>query len=70
MKKTDFFNELSKDTAPPVKEVPELPAADKETYTRAEVDELISKKIAETLESMKEPEPPADPEPPAEKTEE
>ena len=51
----EFFKQYAL-TGPPKKEAAEDPAAVKDTYTRAEVDEIVSKKIEEALQSMKQPE--------------
>ena len=47
-----FFEEYAKTGVMP--ENPDKNTKPKDTYTRAEVDEIVNKKIAEALESMKE----------------
>lgn len=47
-----FFEEYAKTGVMP--ENPDKSTKPKDTYTRAEVDEIVNKKIAEALESMKE----------------
>ena len=67
----EFFKQYAM-TGPPK----QSPAADpgvKDTYTRAEVDEIVNKKIEEALQSMKQPEqiaPENNPEEPGESEEE
>ena len=68
----EFFKQYAL-TGPPKKEAAADPAAVKDTYTRAEVDEIVSKKIEEALQSMKQPEqesPENNPEDPGESEEE
>ena len=50
----EFFKQYAL-TGPPKKEAAADPGV-KDTYTRAEVDEIVSKKIEEALQSMKQPE--------------
>ena len=50
----EFFKQYAL-TGPPKKEAAADPGV-KDTYTRAEVDEIVNKKIEEALQSMKQPE--------------
>ncbi len=50
----EFFKQYAL-TVPPKKEAAADPGV-KDTYTRAEVDEIVNKKIEEALQSMKQPE--------------
>ena len=46
-----FFEEYAK-TAPPKVEAPAAEIPEKESYTRAEVDEIISRKLEEAVTQM------------------
>ena len=67
----EFFKQYAM-TGPPKREAAADPGV-KDTYTRAEVDEIVNKKIEEALQSMKQPEqesPENNPETPGESEEE
>lgn len=67
----EFFKQYAM-TGPPKREAAAETAV-KDTYTRAEVDEIVNKKIEEALQSMKQPEqesPENNPEDPGESEEE
>ena len=46
-----FFEEYAK-TAPPKAEAPAAEIPEKDSYTRAEVDEIISRKLEEAVKSL------------------
>ena len=49
-----FFEEYAK-TGPPATLADAEDVEEKDTYTRAEVDDIVNRKISEALESMKAP---------------
>lgn len=51
-----FFEEYAMTgTAPPITDAEDDMMEDKDVYTRAEVDDIVNRKIAEAMESMKTP---------------